>query len=925
MIPMRTAMAVCLLVTLVLSTGAEQRPVLPKPTFENTFCLFPINESWHIRKPEDRNRLRKTVREMRRLMGPRRLYAGIGVAVISEGAEHEAYALARELGIGLILQGGNIEHHSHAWGFDKLLEDPQRGDRRFAQWFQDGSYVVPGKEGDFSFGVRACSSRYAEPVYELRKRSDTARAARVARAIELFPDAVLGCSGPIECEMHHAKDLWGDYSPFTLAEFRDWLTHRGIYASDARRAGLGYPGGDNFADDPGPDRANGDHPSFNEAFGTEFTTWQLRYWDPEQFPEPVDLDATGLPGPGQKGHIPGGFDAPRVQPGAAETQQSRREGNDRFWDAWASVDDAAPGFRSRLLNFWVRDHTRWLAEAGVPRDRIFSHQIPGESYGSGRLSAGASGVWTADTPGGSIGITTYFGAASDVDVFRKIVKRNENWGIFEYHPHPINSMAASVQECLHSLYTCIRFRAHILTPISWGNEGKDFLVKTGPFAQAMKQVLQELPDQPYYNRAYVDYAAPAVQGVKAHAEGDLIHVSWSRRIWPDRPFVWADWHDFDYFEVRDASGKVVARTRKGAARVPGPASGLQVVAVKSSVPPGLPPLSNVAGHRGFVAWDDCYDFYCDRYQVSWFSSSEVDEPLQVATTDRTRFDAPAMAGSKSLWCTVAAMDSAGRPGPASAKVRVRLPRAGREVVRLANLTARIDNSPNTCWQDVSVGGTKQVGIYQHPPLNGGWATMAYQLELPSVSEGRRIVFAAEQGLTDGADDSDGVQFQVLADGRVMHEAFIKPTGRWHGVEVDLTALAGLKITLELRTGMGGNSTYDWAVWGTPQVLVVGAKQLPSVAGVVAFGKDVRGQVALQWQQRASDGAVWGEMPGFQGFRVYRGAARTFPVGPGSRIGQTPSPQFVDRQFDGTQTFYVVTAVFADGAESPPSEAIQYAP
>ena len=116
-----------------------------------------------------------------------------------------------------------------------------------------------------------------------------------------FPETVLACSGPIECEMHQGDRHWGDYSPFTVAEFRDYLTHRGIYAPQAQRAGLGYPGGERLADDPSPAEAKGDHPSFNETFGTAFTTWSLRYWDPEAFPQRVPLEAPGMPQAGQDG------------------------------------------------------------------------------------------------------------------------------------------------------------------------------------------------------------------------------------------------------------------------------------------------------------------------------------------------------------------------------------------------------------------------------------------------------------------------------------------------------------------------------------------------------------------------------------------------------------------------------------------------
>jgi len=902
--------------------------VLPKPCFANSFCMFPIHEGWHLGKPSDRENLRKVVEDMRAILGPERLYAHLGVAVISEGAENEAYALARELGIGLVLQGGAIEHHAHAWGFNQLLNDPQKGDRRLAQWFQDGRIADPGQEQAFEFGVRVCSSRYAKAAYELRRQVETARAARLAKAFRDFPETVVGCSGPIECEMHQGDNRWGDYSPYTIAEFRDYLTHRGIYAKGAERAGLGYPGGERFAEDPSPAKAKGDRPSFNAVFGTSFTTWSVRYWDPERFPNRVPLDAPGMPRPGEDGYIAGGFDAPRVWPGEKPAEGVASEGNQLFWDAWASVDDASPGFRVKLLNFWVRDHTRWLVEAGVPKQSIFSHQIPGESYGFGRLSRGASAVWTADTPTGNIGITTYFGAASDVGVFQKIVARNPNWGIFEYHPHPINALEAPVSEYLHSLQTCIRFRAHILTPISWTDEGKDFIVRTGAFPAAIKQVMASLPDQPYYNRTYIDYAPPPVSAVKLETAAGKTQVSWSPLIWPDRRFTWADWREFDRFEVRDISGKVLASTKDCQAEVPGKPDKLAVVAVKRSLKPKLPQVAGLSGSKGRLVWGETFDFFCDHYRVEAFGSPQAKEPLLAGVTKQARFEIRPPGDLKEVFCRVAAADASGALGPFSPLTRISLPRPGRRIADLSSLKLRVENSPDTAWRDEQAGGVTEPSLFEHPPLQGGgWARAEFTLKLPAVAAGQRILFAAESGIKDGAKQSDGVIFRVEVNGESRHEELIQPETGWHPLEVDLTAQAGQEIALALMTNPNVNSVSDWACWGDPQVLLVGkgVTERPAVAGIVANGKEVRGKVTLRWQDKATDGSLWSKAQGFAGFRVYRGADRDFAADTSARLGETRQPEFVDATFDGRETYYRVTAVFDDGTETPPSQAIQYAP
>ena len=922
-------MAAALLSPGVYAAGAE---ILPRPSYANSFCLFPIDESWHVRTPADAAKLTRVIQQMRSTLGPDRLYAHLGIAIISDGNEPATYALARRLGIGLVLQGGAIEHHSAAWGFPDLLHDPVKGDRRFAQWFQDGKIADPGKANDFAFGVRACSSCYARPVYELRREREKARDQQIAQAFKAFPDTVLACSGPIECEMSQGDNRWGDYSPFTIAEFRDYLTHRGIYAPGRERHGLGYPGGQRFARDPSPAVALPGHPSFNRTFGTDFTTWTLRYWDPSRFPARVPLDANGMPGVGQTGFVAGGFDAPRDWPGEPHPASIRPEANALFWDAWSGVSVSHPGFRSMLLNFWVSDHTRWLAEAGVPRDRVFSHQIPGESYGMGRLSRGASAVWTASTPHGSIGITTYFGAASDAAEFEKIVSLNPNWGIFEYHPHPIDALKAPVSEYLHSLNTCIRFRAHILTPIAWPEHGKDFVVSVGPFATAMKQVMASLPDQPYYNRSYVDYTPPPITGLRFRREGAGTLVTWSPRIWSDLRFRWTDWHEFNHFIVRGPAGRVLASTRDYQAEVNAPPSGITVTAVKRAAPPHLPRITGLAGHGGRLRWNECSDFFCDHYRIDLFSSAAAITPIRTATTREAAFDSGPMGDRQEVWARVSACEASGAHGPYTARFQLSLPRAGRRLVDFASLRPVVTNSPDTSWRDTAVGGIPQPGLFEHPPLTGGgWAKAEFRFRLPKVARGQRILFLAENGIGDSSGKSDGVIFRLEVNGVQQFQRLILQDRRWRPMQVDLTADAGKNIRLTLMTNPNQNSASDWAVWGGPEVLLVGAgvTERPVVTGIVALGKEVRGQVTLQWQNRASNGKSWKQIPAFVAFRVYRGADRSSRDSGDRagwrRLGETRTDQFVDRTFDGRETYYWITALFKDGTESPPSEAVQYAP
>ena len=909
-------------------SATKPQPVLPRPDYANSFCLFPIDEAWHAGSVAKDAELTKTIQQIREAIGPQRLYARLGIAIISNGNEPSTYALAKKLGIGLVLQNGLTDHH---WGADFLgpfLHDPKLADRRYVQWFQDGAYADPGSDDDYAFGVRPCISRYAKPIYQFRREQDMQTAVSCSSALKEFPGTIIAFSGPIEVEMHNGKDHWGDYSPFTLEEFRDYLTHRGIYAPGNVRAGEGYPGGGQFARDPSPGVAAGDHPSFNQTFGTHFTTWTLRYWDPIKFPQRLSINAPGMPGPGQKGYVQGGFDAPRIWPGQQNISGLHETGDARFWSAWAGTSDRSPGFREKLVSFWVNDHTRWMADAGIPRNRIFSHQIPGESYGIGRLTQGASAVWTAFTPYSGIGITTYFGAASDSAEFRKIVEMNPNWGIFEYHPHPINSLSAPVSEYLHSLYACLHFRAHILTPIAWNSTGNDFIVNTGPFAEAMKQLMASLPDQPYYNRSYVNYSAPPVRMVsqKSGAEGTL--YVWSARIWKDLPFTWPNWNEYEHFEVLNGQGRILAETKDYSVLVSKWQKGVHVVAMKKAAPPPLPVVQNVSGDDGVLRWSQCDNFFCDHYLIEVYSSHSSNRPWKELTSENTICNVPAIAGTKKLWCRAAVCDGAGRHGPFSPMVSAGAPPPGAELVDMPAISPHVSNSPDAGWRSVSVGGIVKTALFEHPPLTGGgWSRALFTITLPALKKGRNILFLSSVGIKDGAKGSDGVVFRVEAGGRTLFNKLALPDGRWHKVAVDLTALEGRTVHFTLMTNMNKNSVSDWGAWGNPQILLTGpgAAPYPTVTGILALGKQENGKVTLVWNERASDGTLWTARKGFEGYRVYRGSSRDFIPGPENLLGSSNTARFTDTHFDGSQTFYKVTAMFAGGVESPPSEAVQYAP
>ncbi|MCL5283904.1 MAG: fibronectin type III domain-containing protein [Armatimonadetes bacterium] len=736
--------------------------VLPPPDFDNSFYMLPIFESWHVRNPSDIPLRTREAEEMMKRLGPQRPYLRLGFAIISTGAETDTYALAEKLGICLVLQGGATDHHIGEWGGENLIIGPE-GDRRNAQWLENGEYLA--ETAGAGFRLRACLSVYCRAVHDLRHQADARRASQVAASMRRFPETVVGTSGPIEVETQMEGHHFGDYSPFTIAEFRDWLTHRGIY--DDRRGARkerGFPGGKRWRNDPDPSQHKGTGPSFNEYFGTNYKSWTLQYWDIEKYPNRLAVEAPGMPKPGDAGFTEGGFDAPRVEnPG------------DLFWQAWSSSDLHHPGFRQILVQEWVADATRWLHEAGIPKKRIFSHQVPGQSYGNLRLMLGASPSWTAATPNGSIGITTYFGAASDTASFTQIVDLDPNWGIFEYHPFPINSLAAPPGAYTHSLNVCLRFRSHILTPISWQKSPHDFIVRTGPFAEAIQLLFATLPDRPYFDRSSRRYTAPLVQKVRLAHFGDGHRLSWSPYIWPGMKWRWSDLRGFQKFQVWDGD-RLVAETSENRHSVP--AGGRYRVTAQWNEIAALPPIvPDIRAEQGVLSWTEPGGMFVQRYRIEFAADKDWLNTKWVTTTAN---EFPLPAGEREYYCRVLAVNGDGTAGPPSSVVRVVMP-------------------------------------------------------------------------------------------------------------------------------------------------VTSKNNLPPVADVLAYGKNMSGKVLLSWSDRTPSGVKWQDMPGFVTFCIYHGANRSLTPSPANLMAKTRQNRYMDPHFSAEKPWYRITALFQDGQESPPSEGVAYVP
>jgi len=371
-------------------------------------------------------------------------------------------------------------------GYNALRESAIRADVRNAQWFSDGSISDPTEtivDGQIPRSAWVTPSRYAQPMRQRIQESAQLLGQRLAETMRRNPETLLSISGDTEVELSYAQNLdatgsarsggqivFADYSPFTVAEFRDWIRST-RYAGDASPA----------TDD------NHDGHIFNRDFGQQFRTWRLRYFD-ESGAIPFEryrAMTEKLPTSGAS-FIDGGFDAPR-----------RTARDNAFWKAWED-------FRVRVVSNFVRDFAVWITDGSrIPPSRFYTHQIPADYLFGGkdpaRLATSASPLETAFIAGtGSPGITlfnTYNGKnhlkTSSPSMFKTLQQAGSYWGILEYGP----SVPAVGDEnyYLSELRTLYSFHPTIIAPFAWTNsdEHKVYRIQNTPYERALRKFVQE--------------------------------------------------------------------------------------------------------------------------------------------------------------------------------------------------------------------------------------------------------------------------------------------------------------------------------------------------------------------------------------------------------------------------------------------------
>jgi hypothetical protein len=378
----------------------------------------------------------------------------------------------------------------------------QAEDRRNMQWYKDNALAT----GWWTHSQYARKQRKLQEAYirELGKI--------VAGYMARYPEIVVAATGDGEVELTSLRwwDIsqtdppsWADYSPFAIAEFRDWLRGVGLYADGQPLAGQGYSQRARYATDTTPADAGADGHSLNGDFGTAFSSWELRYFDwslsddtvndPHAIPQSQYGQQTwnAMPDRGA-----GYFDAPRPslpQPGSA------------WWNAWNE-------FRQRMIQHHNRDFAKWMTTspdpvtgATIPVERWYSDQIPADTlFGSPppdqgvRLVTSASPWWTADvSPYGCPGISAYNVNLQDgtyartlVNVAPLLAERSPScWALTEWNPS--DPWTADPTVYRQEMEVVERYRPRLMIPYIWDNTGQWRVPDTG-FEVALREMVARI-------------------------------------------------------------------------------------------------------------------------------------------------------------------------------------------------------------------------------------------------------------------------------------------------------------------------------------------------------------------------------------------------------------------------------------------------
>jgi hypothetical protein len=485
-----------------------------------------------------------------------------------------AQARAKNVRLHLVVTSGLARSLS-------IYREAKEEDIRNAMWYNDNKLAAdsqissPELMSTYVFGT---FSRYARKMRANLEAKAHAALAFLKEKFDDDPETLIAVSGWGELEMNYRRIsdngvlYFGDYSPFAVLEFRDWIRHTGLYDDSAGLyAGQGYAqGGARYQGASGLSQ-------FNADFGTAFTSWSLRYYDwslgddhdlfpqdyanndPRRLPFGSYAHGAMMPTSGPS-YIVGGFDPPRtIQTGNA------------FWDLWNL-------FRETLVANFVGDMARWVSEAGIDPGRWYSHQIPGDyifgtspdtPFKNERYYTSASTLRSADFDTyGSLGATIYdskFPAAIYPPVFARtsqyalaaMAQLSANWGIMEYDPEtyplafPI--VQSDVDALLEQYLRPYDLGAHMINFWRW-EDTLEHQIKGMNKELALREFIRRIRDKARNPDLSVVFSPPEVTGLSGQYQSGAARTQVTGKIWSDEAWDWKAWGDFSRFEVHRGTG-----------------------------------------------------------------------------------------------------------------------------------------------------------------------------------------------------------------------------------------------------------------------------------------------------------------------------------------------------------------------------------
>ena len=386
-----------------------------------------------------------------------------------------------------------------AWDVNDWLEQ----DRENCQWSEKnevvaddhlknlaGAFDSPELARALTFNV------YASAVRRYKKRNLQQAARAIARFAREHPDLFVGVT--LEPDLYlnpfFSEQAWFDYNPGTLRQFREWLAGTGPYAG---KPAAGVP----------------DLSAYRRA-------------------KPLTLaDVNRLSG---RRHARWNeVDPPRVFPRAAKAS---------FWeDKWTREWEV---FRRHLVDLHYDELSRWIVEAGIPSERIWSAQgfmaphasampfavrvdSPVKNYDSGGMSVEGS-----KPVAGHLGAILYGPSAQNSirmegsgSLFGAFAALDPNWGVGEYNsadlrnPKELPTYAAAYR----GLREMWNYGARYVSPMAWpGSSGRN-AGKPGydPFTAWRETPLEEAAKDFLLARAYLPLGSKLwTFGAAGHSDTD---------------------------------------------------------------------------------------------------------------------------------------------------------------------------------------------------------------------------------------------------------------------------------------------------------------------------------------------------------------------------------------------------------------------